>query len=207
VTSNYVNILGNWRTDPGQDGATILVGDLFLKEPNGGAAPGTGNYIYFSGDPDAYLRYNPVIGAIFASDNSGNETQISPHHFELMPKSHEMAWSFYSSNKYLKQQVNVDMMKAMRLLEELSSVKLVYLADMDGNDIPLPTEKLLPADGGKNTSNDHLTEEIAQLQKTIEQLQSENSLHQEAIEELRELIKKQQQLIDALLSKVEKSND
>ncbi len=207
ITSDYVNVIGNWQTDPGQDGATILVGDLFLKTPNSGAAPGTGNYIYFNDNANANIHYDNSIGEIFAADAAGNVTQISPHHFELMPRSHEMAWSFYSTNKDLKQQVNVDMMKAMRLLEELSGVKLVYLADMDGNDIPLPEEKLLPAPRGQNSSNQNLTEEIAKLQKTIEQLQSENSLHQEAIQELRELIKKQQQLIDALLLKVEKSND
>lgn len=60
-------------------------------------------------------------------DEGGTVTTLSPHNFSGIPdgKSEEMAWSFYSEKdgKY----VNVDMLKLVRLVEELTGEKLVYI--------------------------------------------------------------------------------
>jgi hypothetical protein len=59
-------------------------------------------------------------------DEAGNVTTLSPHNFALIPEgpSEDMAWSYYSERD--GKQINVDMLKAIRLLEQLSGEKLVY---------------------------------------------------------------------------------
>jgi hypothetical protein len=61
-------------------------------------------------------------------DEAGNVTTLSPHNFELIPEgpSEDMAWSYYSERD--GKRINVDMLKAIRLLEKLSGERLVYEA-------------------------------------------------------------------------------
>ncbi len=58
-------------------------------------------------------------------DEAGNITTLSPHNFTLMDKSEPMAWSFYSQRE--GRVINVDMLRAMRILERVSGEKLVYM--------------------------------------------------------------------------------
>lgn len=62
-------------------------------------------------------------------DEAGNITTLSPHNFSLIPEgpSEEMAWAFYSERDGTK--INVDMLKAIRLLEQLTGEQLVYLSE------------------------------------------------------------------------------
>ena len=46
-----------------------------------------------------------------------------------------MAWSFYSENAKLDRKVNVDMMRTVRLVEQLSGEQLVYMEDMKGGEV------------------------------------------------------------------------
>jgi len=46
-----------------------------------------------------------------------------------------MAWSFYSENHKIGQIINVDMLRAIRLIENLGEEKLVFIEDFDGNPI------------------------------------------------------------------------
>jgi hypothetical protein len=59
-------------------------------------------------------------------DEAGNVTTLSPHNFSLISggASEAMAWSFYSENNGVA--VNVDMLKALRVLESLAGEQLVY---------------------------------------------------------------------------------
>ena len=59
-------------------------------------------------------------------DEAGNITTLSPHNFELIPEgpSEDMAWSYFSEKD--GKQINVDMLKAIRLLERMSGEKLVF---------------------------------------------------------------------------------
>lgn len=134
-THNYVNILGVYRADSPQDEATILTGDMFLRDPDGSRGNVTGNSIYFNSSLTARIWYDKSAGEIKATDNSGNSSTISPHNFSLFKPSEEMAWSFYSVNENKGKQVNVDMMKVVRLLEQLTGEKLVYIADLEGNEL------------------------------------------------------------------------
>jgi hypothetical protein len=70
-------------------------------------------------------------GEMHVKDSLGNDTQISPHNFSLIPNgpSEPMAWSYYSQNGGSK--INVDMLKMARLLEKLTGEKLVYTEQVD----------------------------------------------------------------------------
>jgi len=59
-------------------------------------------------------------------DEAGNVTTLSPHNFSLIPEgpSEDMAWSYYSERD--GRRINIDMLKAIRLLEKLSGEQLVY---------------------------------------------------------------------------------
>ena len=59
-------------------------------------------------------------------DEAGNVTTLSPHNFDLIPEgpSEDMAWSYYSEKD--GKRINVDMLKAVRLLEQLTGEQLVF---------------------------------------------------------------------------------
>ena len=62
-------------------------------------------------------------------DEAGNITTLSPHNFELIPDgpSEDLAWSYYSQRD--GKTINVDMLKALRVLEQISGEKLVYIEE------------------------------------------------------------------------------
>ncbi len=59
-------------------------------------------------------------------DEAGIVTTLSPHNFSLVGEPSEpMAWSFYSENRHGK--INVDMLRAVRLIESVTGEKIVYM--------------------------------------------------------------------------------
>ncbi len=67
-------------------------------------------------------------------DEAGNILTLSPHNFSLIGQPSEpLAWSFYSENDHGK--INVDMLRAMRLLESLSGEKLVHIQSDDESEM------------------------------------------------------------------------
>lgn len=109
-------------------------------------------------------------------DESGNVTTLSPHNFSLIGEPSEpLAWSFYSENDHGK--INVDMLRAMRLIEEMSGQKLVYTepkstADLQGED------NLPFAGSGPSTT---LYETVNELVRVNEILQAENQALQQRV--------------------------
>ena len=78
---------------------------------------------------------------LFVRDEDGNATNLSPHNFSLIPTgpSESLAWSYYSQKGGLA--VNVDMAKAIRLVEQLSGEKLIYKTNLaTGEDISLASD-------------------------------------------------------------------
>ena len=70
-------------------------------------------------------------------DEAGNITTLSPHNFSLIGQPSEpLAWSFYSENEHGK--INVDMLRAMRLLESLSGERLVHTQSADESEMENP---------------------------------------------------------------------
>lgn len=79
----------------------------------------------------AGLYADDVAGTVemFAIDEAGNSTQISPHGFPLLDgPSEEMAWSFYSKNKQGKE-INVDMLRVIRAVERLAQEEFVVIKE------------------------------------------------------------------------------
>lgn len=68
-----------------------------------------------------------LSGELTVKDGAGNATTISPHRFSEIPggASEPMAWSFYSERD--GQRINVDMLRVVRLLEQLTGEKLVWI--------------------------------------------------------------------------------
>ncbi|RMH55498.1 MAG: hypothetical protein D6679_11645 [Candidatus Hydrogenedentota bacterium] len=88
----------------------------------------------------AILWSENVLGTfeLRVMDGAGNITTLSPHNFSLSPRSEDMAWSFYSENPELGKKINVDMLKAIRVLERLSGEKLVYVAGLKNQPVSDP---------------------------------------------------------------------
>ena len=116
-------------------------------------------------------------------DEADNITILSPHNFSLTHKSEPMAWSFFSENESIGYKINVDMLKAIRKIEELTGEKLVYLQD-------LKTKKIVKQENSKES----LVENVEKQQKEIKQLKIEN-------EELKQRIEKLENMVNELIEK------
>ena len=110
--------------------------NLLLNGTTAGASS-VGTFAIFNGTAPTGSVTNGVIlyaedvsssSELKVRDEAGNVTTLSPHNFELIPEgpSEDMAWSYYSERD--GKRINVDMLKAIRLLEKISGEKLVYFA-------------------------------------------------------------------------------
>ena len=107
-------------------------------------------------------------------DEAGNVTTLSPHNFSLVGEPSEpLAWSYYSENAHGA--VNVDLMRAMRVLEEVSGEKLVHL----DSDSPSETQM----DG--ETS---LRARVEALARENRELRSKNHRLEQDLERIKELL-------------------
>ena len=87
-------------------------------------------------------------------DEAGNITTLSPHNFSLSPRSEPLSWSYYSENPNLGKRINVDMLRVVRLIEQLSGETLIFIAPIsESGSQNTQTElgdikKLIPAQDG-----------------------------------------------------------
>jgi hypothetical protein len=118
---------------------TTINGDIKI-EPNGSGIlqlPNGALGITNGGTPGASLTSGVLLFAEDVSssselkvrDEAGNVTTLSPHNFDLIPAgaSEDLAWSYYSQRD--GKTINVDMLKALRVLEQISGEKLVYIEE------------------------------------------------------------------------------
>lgn len=105
----------------GTTAGTASAGNLVLVN---GTAP-TGNV---TNGITLYAEDVSASSELKVRDEAGNVTTLSPHNFDLIPEgpSEDMAWSYYSERD--GKRINVDMLKAIRLLEQISGEKLVHMA-------------------------------------------------------------------------------
>jgi hypothetical protein len=109
-------------------------GNLLL---NGSTTPtsSAGNLVLTNGTAPAGSVSNGVVlyaedvsssSELKVRDEAGNVTTLSPHNFDLIPEgpSEDMAWSYFSERD--GKQINIDMLKAIRVLEKISGEKLVF---------------------------------------------------------------------------------
>ena len=113
----------------------------------------------------ALYCYNDELRAL---DGFGNHTVISPHRFELMEPSENMAWSFYSKNELQNRVINVDMLKLSRLVESISGQKLVHMQDLNGKQIE--TDLNQGQIEQLTSANERLTERIEELERIVKEL-------------------------------------
>jgi hypothetical protein len=91
---------------------------------------------------DATVIYNKS-GELYATDSSLNNTQLTPHNWELISDgpSEELAWTYWSQrptpgDRDTTQAINVDMAKVVRKVEDLVGEKLIYTqnSNMDNHE-------------------------------------------------------------------------
>lgn len=110
-------------------------GNLLLAG-TGTPTSSAGNLVIYNGTAPTGSATNGVIlyaedvsasSELKVRDEAGNVTTLSPHNFDLIPEgpSEDMAWSYYSERD--GKRINVDMLKAIRILEQLSGEKLVHM--------------------------------------------------------------------------------
>jgi len=123
----YVNSAERARID--SSGNLLLAG-------TGTPTSSAGNFVLYNGTAPTGNATNGVIlyaedvsasSELKVRDEAGNVTTLSPHNFDLIPEgpSEDMAWSYYSERD--GKRINVDMLKAIRLLEQISGEKLVHM--------------------------------------------------------------------------------
>jgi len=123
-------------------GATIGAGGLFSDGDVGVAgtlALSTDGAPASSPDGTVQLYADDVGGSteLKVRDEAGNVTTLSPHNFSLLGgPSEPLAWSYYSENAAGR--INVDMLRTVRLVEQLSGERLVHARAPDGSAIPSP---------------------------------------------------------------------
>jgi len=79
----------------------------------------------------SYVQLYTYSGELYVKDTSGNETQLSPHNFELFEPdpTYEFPWSYYSTNEFIGKKINVDMYGAIKEIERLSGNQFIYTED------------------------------------------------------------------------------
>jgi hypothetical protein len=108
------NLLMGTTTTPASS-----VGNIVLKNGTAPTASATDGVILYAEDVS-------TSSELKVRDEAGNITTLSPHNFDLIPQgpSEDMAWSYYSERD--GKRINVDMLKAIRVLEKLSGEQLVF---------------------------------------------------------------------------------
>jgi len=98
---------------------TSSAGNIVLQNGTAPTASATDGVILYAEDVSSSSELK-------VRDEAGNITTLSPHNFDLIPQgpSEDMAWSYYSERD--GKQINVDMLKAIRVLEKLSGEQLVF---------------------------------------------------------------------------------
>ena len=150
---------------PGATGANVLA----INTTGIGHQPPTDTI------PDGVLLFAQDINAsteLRVMDGGGNVTTLSPHSFTLTKKSEPMAWSFFSENKKLGYEINVDMLKAIRTIEQLSGEKLVYIKNMDTKEMVeqnIHDESLMEIVKEQKAEIDALKQKLDDIMKLLEE--------------------------------------
>tara|TARA_Y100000401_G_scaffold91449_1_gene77216 strand:+ start:1899 stop:3275 length:1377 start_codon:yes stop_codon:yes gene_type:complete len=124
ATSNITNALvvvdsaGNLHVG-GSTTPTSSAGNLVLNNGTAPAGSATNGVVLYAEDVSSSSELK-------VRDEAGNVTTLSPHNFDLIPEgpSEDMAWSYFSERD--GKRINVDMLKALRVLERISGEQLVF---------------------------------------------------------------------------------
>ena len=112
----------------GSTGGSVLIIE------NGSGAP--------SGALSNAIQLYSSSGELVVMDAGGSTTILSPHNFSLVERSEPMAWSMYSANAFVGKEINVDMLRVVRKLEELTGESFVSMRDLpEGECLDWDTEE------------------------------------------------------------------
>ena len=107
-------------------------------------------------------------------DEAGNVTTLSPHNFGLIGKQSEpLAWSYYSENSMGR--INVDMLRALRVLEWLTGENLIHFEQRGGATSDRPSNAAITLPDRLDQvlrETQILSQQQARLQTRLERLQS-----------------------------------
>ena len=102
--------------------------------------PTTASGLINGGLTTACALYNKS-GELYATDSSNNNTQLTPHNWELIDDgpSEELAWTYWSqrpspNDRDITQAINVDIAKVVRKVEDLVGEKLIYTENSNMDD-------------------------------------------------------------------------
>jgi hypothetical protein len=102
--------------------------------------PTTATGLINGGLTTACALYNKS-GELYATDSSNNNTQLTPHNWELIDDgpSEELAWTYWSQrpspeDRDITQAINVDIAKVVRKVEDLVGEKLIYTQNSNMDD-------------------------------------------------------------------------
>jgi|TARA_B100000029_G_scaffold417245_1_gene421803 hypothetical protein len=70
---------------------------------------------------------------LYAFDEGNNQTTLSPHVFKYFESPDPMAWSFYSRNEDIGEEINVDMYGAIKAIEEITGKKFIHKRKLNGD--------------------------------------------------------------------------
>ena len=136
-----------------------------------------------------YNRSNTITSSetdgviLFAEDVSGSSmlkvrneagfvTVLSPHNFSLIPSgpSEELSWSFYSEHAPTETAINVDLLKVVREVEQLTGKNLVFTANTEDKNADGTYSKInMP-----KAINNSLAKQVDELKSEIETLHRKN---------------------------------
>jgi len=69
---------------------------------------------------------------LYAFDEGGNQSAISPHVFKMFDQPDPLAWSYYGINHAVGREINVDVYGAIRAIEDLTGKQFIFTQDIDG---------------------------------------------------------------------------
>ncbi len=101
-------------------------GNLQIFDRDGEEASYPGNGVTLYSEPQSGYSELKV------RDEAGNITTLSPHNFSLFDPDPEaiLPWSYYSKNPFLGLEINVDMYKLVKLVEDLTGIKLIHTREL-----------------------------------------------------------------------------
>ena len=131
-----------YASDPGAlnyfAGTTAIGTEAFPSAGTVGLIFADGTALSGMGTDTAGLYADDVATTteLFAIDEAGNATQISPHGFELFTPAAEEVYphSYSSKNAYLGVEINIDMIGAIRAIEELTGRQFIHTRELPASE-------------------------------------------------------------------------
>ncbi len=129
-------------------------------------------------------------------DEAGNITTLSPHNFSLIPegRSEDLAWSYYSQRG--NKAVNVDMAKAVRLIEQLSGEQLIYLKNLKSGSY----DESLP-----DVETPLAIKELQEQSQNIASLQLQTTDNITTLEDIKNLVDKNTKVFEEAIGDLDES--